>query len=213
MKRLMFLALCAVMAATAGVVTVTWTKALEGTVSVDNNYQWSIGTNDASIDYNGNADFAVRVTYSGTFKASLTAWSSLLSINGRGDITEIQNAGSGAAWMTGNATSTGKFFEGGQVADVTFTLVYDHDRKTVTAMASDGTTTEIFGSRSVTIDAWVTLSAGVNSNRLLDRLFDDGGATYVVEYTKDIEGVLPEPTALALLALGVAGFALRRKIA
>ena len=54
----------------------------------------------------------------------------------------------------------------------------------------------VYGAEGVTDEVWLAAASGIVSA-------DEVTAA----------GVLPEPTALALLALGVAGVALRRKVA
>ncbi len=104
-------------------------------------------------------------------------------------------------------------FSAGETGDYTFAIVYDDSEGTLESFfLKDGAATSIFKTDSVDIGDWITIAAGEDGRALTGdgAIFNDS-TSYKVEYTSNISA-LPEPTALALLALGVAGLALKRKV-
>ena len=184
------------------------------------------GTATVSCD----TDFAVRVTYTWdkmpeTFAISGN-WASYLRLQANGKWYDIQNSGSnGTAYGgTKNATTDGNYtnlgFSTGTIDDalvdngngtksLAFMFVYDAGAKTLAYCLGDVAFCTL---TDVTLSGDGVLSGGqrgsgasnITNYQLLSHL---NGASYTVEYS------VPEPTALALLALGVAGLALRRRVA
>ena len=192
-----------------------WTDWQDGESRALTSASWSIASNSA-YGYNGGSDFAFRVTYTLAEGATLqngSAWARLLAMDHSETIYEFQSSGVGGAsktWM-----SHGGYVQGDTFANLlatndnslTFSFEYDHSAKTLTYLVNDVALHTVEG---VNINAWVTFKAG-DACRPLDRLFPtDGTVTYETAFSTT-RAPIPEPTALALLALGVAGVALRRR--
>ncbi len=131
---------------------------------------------------------------------------------------KIQNANSTDFWSGSGADGAPSgtitnMFSAGETGDYTFAIVYDDSEGTLESFfLKDGAATSIFKTDSVDIGDWITIAAGEDGRALTGdgAIFNDS-TSYKVEYTSNISA-LPEPTALALLALGVAGLALKRKV-
>ena len=219
MKKLMLAATLAALtfgAAQAVAVDWDWGKSAlsqSGTVTSGSSTGWTCST---AGTYTGNASFAARVTYTLPDGGSLkngAAWMELFGFDNAGIIYSLQTNGQKQVGLFVDSTGTGNMTAdnlSALMANGTLTLVleYDDAAGTLAVYANDTLVTTATG---VEINDWVTFRAG-QSSRPLDREFPDGTA-YTFELTTERTALIPEPTALALLALGVAGVALRRRVA
>lgn len=91
---------------------------------------------------------------------------------------------------------------------ISFGFDYDDSASTLEYYVND---VLVDTQNGVDINAWVTFKAGVSDgSRPLDRIFPtDGSVSYETAFSTTRS--IPEPTALALLALGAAATALRRR--
>lgn len=211
MKQIIMMALSICVVCAAHAVAVPWQELAKGSIA-SGATSWSAKTENK---YSGNGDFAARVTYVGKVKDSIAQhWASLLAIDNAGNTTDVEENEEGKLWVTGNHVSANQYLRPGAEVNFSVMLVYDDSANTMTCVATDHLTgrSETVATITQDINAWVTLSGGggTANNRPLNRIFAEGAA-YTVEYTTDISQ-LPEPTALAFLALGVAGMALRRRV-
>ncbi len=218
MKKMMMLAAMAMLAVTAQAISFDWDNATTvggGYINSTTNTKWEhlITPSDYSAS---DGSFGVRVTYAGTAASTGNyAWTTMLCLGIADDhwyqlkltdndktrwLTNSEDGESGANDNTAGAISYG------ETVNHTYSFLYDATAKTMEiAITENGTTTSLKTLTDVTIDGTqqVSLWAGSN-NKSLATIFN-GTATYTVQ-------VIPEPTALALLALGVAGVALKRKM-
>ncbi len=231
MKKLLTLAAMALMAFSAQAVTLDW-----------DNYGWTvksgtIGTGgwNASFD-NPDGDFAVRVTYVGTLKESFTtnnngkAWARFFTLkannsdwarisykytNSGGTVSDAIYGEGGSDDPTDKLAGTISGYAG-QDVNLTFTFEYDSTSDVLSFFVQDNkalTPTQTL-LHTYDLDQNVADTIEVGGGTGLD--FSTGGAQDLTSIfdsgTYTVEAVAPEPTALALLALGVAGVALRRKV-
>lgn len=190
-------------------ITTSWTPVKEETQISDNTARWIWESNTANngCSYNGNADFAIRVTFTNvTLLETQKDWRVLLGVKNGLDKYSFQNLQKGL-WVPHGATLKPDFFTWEGTKNFSVTLAYDNTLHTLKFYLGNE---NIYTISDVTIGAWVTFSVGSEGgeDHLLKFLFSSG--TYKVEYTDDI-GLVPEPTVLALLAMSIAGLALRRK--
>lgn len=214
MRHFFLLGFVAFTLSTAEAVTVGWQTTGKQALTSST---WSVATggNSPTFSYAGNADFTAKVIYTvapGTTLATGKAWASLFAIAASSKRYDFQTSAVGDAakvWNNGSSSLSpdvtirdliGPVEEGGTLE---LAYRYDHSAHTLGYYVQG----ELVATKTeVTVGAWVTLSGGTDS-RVLDRFFPlDGSVSYKVMF-------LPEPTALALLALGVTGLALRRKAA
>ncbi len=214
MKRLLFASLVAVAATTLQAVNYDWTAvstggAATGQVTLENGLSHTKG-------------FAVRLSINVTaVPASITGnwWPTILSLgtstdkrpnitaNMAGDNvirldTKAGDTGSTATTITTESSlTTGKH---------TIVLAYDGENMTLTLDGTELVSTDYTLDYDPNLVAWGQQAGYPNQTEL-----NNGGH---FEYTIESLQVgrvetIPEPTALALLALGVAGVALRRRVA
>ena len=218
MKQFVVAFACVALAAVAQAASTDWNwsqAALtqDGTLGNGTN-GWTASTNGV---YSGNASFAARVTYTLPNGGSLNngqAWMELFGFNNSGTIWNLQTNGSKQIGLFKGGTGTGNFtsanlsslMEGG-----TLTLMFEYDdaNHTLAVYVND---TLLTTATDMEINAWITFRAG-QDGRPLNREFPNGTTYEFVLTTTPSSSEVPEPTALALLALGVAGVALRRRVA
>ena len=214
MKRLLFASLVAVAATTLQAVNYNWTavntnNAATGQVTLENGLSHTKG-------------FAVSLTINVTqVPASITGdwWPAILSLgtstenrpnitaNMAGDNvirldTKAGDTGSTATTITTESSlTTGKH---------TIVLAYDGKKMTLTLDGTELVSTDYTLDYDPNLVAWGQQAGYPNQTQL-----NNGGHfVYTIESLEvGEEQTIPEPTVLALLALGVAGVALRRRVA
>ena len=180
---------------------------------------WSVASNSA-YGYTGNVDFAFRVTYvldEGATLQTGQAWAALLVMDLSETYYQFQTSavgGDATVWTSGAGATTMQtpFSELLAANDnrISFGFDYDDSASTLEYYVND---VLVDTQNGVDINAWVTFKAGVSDgDRPLDRIFPtDGSVSYETAFSTTRAPTIPEPTALALLALGVAAAALRRR--
>ncbi len=214
MKRLLFASLVAVAATTLQAVNYNWTavntnNAATGQVTLENGLSHTKG-------------FAVSLTINVTqVPESITGdwWPAILSLsasehsianitaNMAGDNvirldTKAGDTGSTATTITTESSlTTGKH---------TIVLAYDGKKMTLTLDGTELVSTDYTLDYDPNLVAWGQQAGYPNQTQL-----NNGGHfVYTIESLEvGEEQTIPEPTVLALLALGVAGVALRRRVA
>ncbi len=167
--------------------------------------------------YDGNASFAARVVYTlpeGGTLVNGRSWMELFGFDNAGTIWNLQTNDSKQIGLFKSGTGTGDFTSDNLstlMADGTLSLVleYDDTAQTLALYVND---TLVTTAADVDINDWITFRAG-QGGRPLDREFPAGTTYDFALTTEPAPSEVPEPTALALLALGVAGVALRRRVA
>lgn len=215
-KFVLALMMGTVVVAAVQAVTTGWQTTGKQTLT-DASWTVATGGGNPTFDYAGGADFTAKVIYTfnaGTALSTGVAWASLFSINNAGTYYDFRTNDVGDAakiWTNpGNVSDdTIRALIGSVEAGGTLELEfrYDHSEGTL-GYYVEGTL--LATKNGVVVNDWITLGAGQNidgGSRPLDRIFPtDGSVSYEVLF-------LPEPTVLALMALGIAGAMLRRRAA
>ena len=218
MKKITMMFVLSLSTMFAGAGTIDWNAWSAGAAWTDlgisgnkKEFRIETGGNNAHpiCKYNGNADFALQVIFAGGMELT-GAWGDLLTVRSSGDVYRIQK--------TGNRNLAGYRDRGGSdwtslespagslptTDPLTILFTYDHSENRI-ALVVDG---QEVGYGSATIPAWITLETGRGERSIFGKAFSN----YDLESVKfSTSEVIPEPTVASLLALAVAGLALRRK--
>ena len=187
MKKGILFALAALCVSAVQAVTITWSAntTTGGTAGESNNW---LGVLLISGEFDPSKNGSYTAWNDGTSQAKMTATPEGVEVH--------YNAGSNIFPITGNAISA-QTFDAGDLAAGTYTLLFYspgwyNSNKNFQYYTFNLTDAMVEGGAEVTIDSIQYGNPGQN---------------------KALTGTasVPEPTALALLALGVAGLALRRK--
>ena len=218
MKQFVVAFACMALAAVAQAASTDWdwskTAVSQNGTLGNRTTRWTASTQG---QYSGNASFAARVTYTLPNGGSLNngqAWMELFGFDNSGTIWNLQTNDSKQIGLFKNGTGTGDFTSDNLstlMADGTLSLVleYDDTAQTLALYVND---TLVTTAADVDINDWIAFRAG-QGGRPLYREFPNGTTYEFVLTTTPSSSEVPEPTALALLALGVAGVALRRRVA
>ena len=222
MKKIGFLALALCAAGVAGAVSVSWSGATTPTAGSDGTFSPSFtdGTDftvalvfDSSV-YNSaeNTSKVLRIGHSGTAAHADTAGTYI-------DVSKGSNGGQVTHKANGTATtlSSWNLRSGKNVLGITvdYDSAWDSGTRTIVYSVylngtelGEFTHKEIAGASDTASEDYGTFVYYRTGLRGAE-LYTAGG----IASGDDMIALLPEPTALALLALGVAGVALRRRVA
>lgn len=220
MRRLLLLAVGCCAGALAQALTFDWEGAQSVTLSRDGTTGCYTGSGFDAVD--GTRDFAIRLTLN--FQAQGDAnWfntngntKTLLTIgDGRQDFTLYVNATAASAYRTWSRGDGSKDVSGERLTmalENEFIFAYDASARTLT-LSQNGTVVLTLGEGNLPdfteIDT-ILIAGGYGGDwQTISRPSD----WWVGDVSVAVAQPLPEPTALAVLALGAAGLALRRRAA
>ena len=226
MKRLVFASLISLLALSAQAVTIDWGKATSG--QAEHAYTNQTSANHLSNKLNSAEVWTVGavLTVKGDI-GTLTSWPSIIGVTKTSDSDSAFRfvLNNGTAGTVGISTPGSVVSASGDPVTLetgkSYEFVISHSADNTLAFYIDGV---LYGSATVdeTFTNIVWGKQGKDSNRLWE---GDRANTFTMDVYYSTEGdyaalkekyspeAIPEPTALALLALGVAGVALRRKVA
>lgn len=224
MKKCVVLFAAALLAGAASAVTLSWTPK-EGATEFTGFKDTSPQGQEYLVGFRGDFSVTVKFTYTGTGTPS--TYFKFLTENGA--------LGQGALAMTGAgstvATITSYSAEGSAVSSNTRGDFSDTRLKGSNPGTSENTLTLTFGQYNAESGTYgastydIVFANGNHEGNTLgnrqnfgtDYIFwqdvDLGEGVVLTGITVEATDIVPEPTALALLALGVAGLALRRRVA
>ncbi len=153
-------------------ITTSWTPVKEETQISGNTAIWTWESNKANngCSYNGNADFAIRVTFTNvTLLEAQKNWKALLGFKSGYDKYSFQSNQKGL-WVTQGATLKPDFFTWEGTKNFSVTLAYDNTLHTLKFYLGNE---NIHTISDVTIGDWVTFGVGSDGgeNRPLTGLF------------------------------------------
>lgn len=211
MRNILCILTLAAVAATTHAVTFDWTKATTFNTPGETTAQTSLSVHTSFAVKAVFTDFSIKDGVRSGFNSFVELMSGANQSLGR-----LQNTGSGNnngknffAGANDQALNTTTSIADNITADGTLTVIFAYDAEAHNFSITLNDNADPLISAELDLSGYNTLKIYVGR--------DNGTQRYLAEdfnYTlQSAQIVLPEPTALALLALGVAGLALRRKVA